>query len=378
MFQETVVIMLIVGAVWKIVDLARAPHDRVLRILVACLLLLLAGEVLSFPEANRAVDGFTAAGVGKVAFNAIFMSGLYALILFFVSSTRGANDEYRRQLRINTGLLAGVLIALVVAMIATPAEMRAHTLSTPDMAKPAIAGFYVIGNAYFVYAYLTSGLWALRYAHMASRHLALGLRTMAVGLFGLTITSVNRVVWVCLRINEPGSHEAFNTVNWSMTDWSMGIVLIGICYSAGVQLITRWRSVVHHRRMYHELFPLWTALAAAYPELVLNRAPAGSAWNRFRLRRTDERFYRRLIECRDGLVRLSPYLTRVAPDVDLARGPADQLARHITEALALKPATEDPDTELSAARIALPSGNDLGADARELIAISHALRERQL
>jgi hypothetical protein len=130
--------------------------------------------------------------------------------------------------------------------------------------------------------------------------------------------------------------------------------------------------------MYHELDPLWTALAAAYPELVLNRAPAGSRWRRLRRRRTHEqRFYRRLIECRDGLVRLSPYLTRVAPDADLARGPADQLARHITEALVLKPTAESPDTELSAARIASPASNDLGADVRELIAVSHALRERK-
>ncbi|MEV6315409.1 MAB_1171c family putative transporter [Streptomyces sp. NPDC051776] len=128
--------------------------------------------------------------------------------------------------------------------------------------------------------------------------------------------------------------------------------------------------------MYHELTPLWTALAGAYPELVLNRPPTGSRWNRFRLRGTHERFYRRLIECRDGLVRLSPYLTRVAPGVDLARGPADDIARHITEALALKPDAEDPDTALPAARVALPSGNDLGDDPRELIAISHALRER--
>jgi hypothetical protein len=374
-FQQPLVIMLIIGAIWKIIDLARAPHDRVLRILVACLLMLLAGEVLSFPEVNSTIDEITAVGVGKVAFNGIYMAGLCALILFFASSTRGANAELRRHLRINTSLLAGVLIALVTAIIATPAALRGHTLSTPDMAQPAIASFYVIGNAYFVYAYLTSGLWALRYARMASRHLGLGLRTMALGLFGLTITSVNRVVWVCLRIREPGSHQAFNTVNWSMTDWAMGIVLIGICFSASVQLITGWRSVVHHRRMYDQLTPLWTALAAAYPELVLNRAPAGSRWHRLRLHRTHERFYRRLIECRDGLVRLSPYLTHVAPDVDLARGPADQLARHITQALALKPTTEDPDTALSAVRIALPSGNDLSADARELIAISNALRE---
>ncbi|MYZ37865.1 MULTISPECIES: MAB_1171c family putative transporter [unclassified Streptomyces] len=364
--------MLIIGTIWKTIDLVHAPRDRLLRILVTCLLLLAAGQILSFPEASSKVDAFTTAGAGKITFNAIHMSGLAALILFFASSMREPNTTHQRQLRANTALLIGVLIALLVAMIATPATLRDHTLSTPYMAEPAIACFYIIGNAYFVYAYLTSGFWALYCARMASWHLAFGLRTMTLGLFGLAITSVNRVVWVCLRIGEPGSHSTFNMVNWAMNDWALGIVLIGVCYSASVQLILHLRSVAHHRRMYRDLTPLWQVLSAAYPELVLNREPAISPWTRFRLRGTHVRFYRRLIECRDGLVRLSPYLMQVAPDADLARGPADQLARHINDALALKPATEDPHTALSAARIALPPGNDLSADARELIAISRA------
>jgi len=377
MFQVPLIILLGAGVLWKGVDLARTPHDRVLRFLVLSLLLLMAGEILSFPEVNEAIDSATGVGVGKVVFNGIYISGLFALVLVFTSAMRGPEAEYRRHLRINTGLLAGALSALVITMIATPAGMRGHFLGTPDMAHPAIASFYLVGNAYFVYAYLASGLWALRYARRASRTLGLGLLTMALGLIGLTVTAVNRMILVVLRIGEPGSHEAFNTVNWSLSNWAMGIVLIGICYSACAQLITRLRSVVHHRRMYHELAPLWTALTTVYPELVLTRPPGGSGWHGLRRSRTYERrFYRRLIECRDGLVRLSPYLTRVAPDADLARGPADQLARHIDKALALKPTPESTRTELPAALVASPAGNDLGADAHELIAISHALRER--
>ncbi|MFF7885268.1 MAB_1171c family putative transporter [Streptomyces sp. NPDC020794] len=377
MFQVPLIILLGGGVLWKGLDLARARHDRVLRFLVASLLLLMTGEILSFPEINEAIDEATAVGLGKVVFNGLYMSGLFALVMVFVSAMRGTRAEYRRHLRINTVLLAGTLTALVLAMITTPAGMRDHSLSTPDMARPAIASFYLIGNAYFVYGYLASGLWALGYARRASRHLGLGLLTMALGLMGLTITSVNRMILVALRIEEPGSHEAFNTVNWSLSNWAMGVVLAGICYSAAVQLVTRIRSVVHHRRMYHELAALWKALTAAYPELVLNRPPDASRWHRLRRRRTYERrFYRRLIECRDGLVRLSPYLTRVAPYTDLAQSPADQLARHISEALTLKPTAESPHTELPATLVASPTTNDLGADAHELIALSHALRER--
>lgn len=377
MFQAPLIIVLGIGVLWKGIDLVRAPRDRLLRYLVACLLMLMVGEILSLPEINGAIDAATTVGVGKVAFNGIYMSGLFALIMFFCSCARVTGAEYRRRLRIHSSLLTGALIALVMAMIGTPPALRSHSLSTPYVAKPAIASFYIIGNAYFVYGYLISGLWSLRYAHNSSRHLSFGLRTMALGLFALTITSVNRIILIGLRIDDPGSHEEFNTVNWSISDWAMGIVLIGICYSAGVQLIRRWRSVLHHRRMYHELAPLWTALTVGYPELVLYRAPDSSKWHRLRRRRTwEQRFYRRLIECRDGLVRLSPYLVRAAPDADLARGPADQLARHIVKALALKPTAESLDTDLSAALVALPASNDLGADAHELISISNALRQR--
>ncbi|MEU9456734.1 MAB_1171c family putative transporter [Streptomyces sp. NPDC048277] len=371
------IILLGIGALWKGIDLAHAPHDRALRLLVICLLTLMTGEILSFPKVNSTIDEATAVGVGKVAFNGVYMFGLCALILFFASCARGASAEYRRHQLIDSGLFACVLIALTLTMIATPAAMRGHSLSTPDMAKPTIASFYLVGNAYFIYAYLASGLWALRFTRRASRHVGLGLRMMALGLIGLMVTSVNRMILVVLRINAPGSHEAFNTVNWSLSNWAMGIVLSGICYSAGVHLITRWKSVVRHRRMYHELTSLWTALATAYPEFVLLPAPTGSPWHRLRRRHTyEQRLYRRLIECRDGLVRLSPYLTRVAPDADLALGPADQLAQHIAEALRLKATPHSPDTELPAARIASPVGNSLDADARELIAISEALRER--
>ncbi|QLE75875.1 hypothetical protein FGW37_04215 [Streptomyces rectiverticillatus] len=365
--------MLIIGSVWKVADLIRARHDRVLRMLAVCLLLLTTGEILSFPEARSAIDAVTAVGVGKVVYNGVYMSGLSSLILFFAASVRGAPPAvYSRQVRLHTGLFAATLAALAAAMSATPPALRGHTLHSPHLAEPAVAAFYVIGGVYFVYAYLTSGLWALRYTRMASRHLALGLRAMTLGLFGLAITSVNRVIWVYLRIHSPGSHRLIDTVNRAIADLALGTVLIGLGLSAGVQLLTHLRSIARHRRMYQELTPLWTALSTAYPEIVLHREPAASRWDRFRFRRTHERFYRRLIECRDGLVRLSPYLTRVAPGTDLAHCPPDRLAGHITAALALKPAAEDPDAAWPAARVALPSGNDLSADAGELIALSTA------
>lgn len=374
-FQVPLIILLSLGVAWKGVDLARAPYNRVLRLLFSCLLLLLIGEVLSIPEVNSAIDASSAVGIGKLAFNGAYMSGLCALNLFFICAAGGTDRAYRR-LRIHIGLLAGVLITLAVSMGATPGEMRAHSLSTPNMAEPGIISFYLIGSAYHTYAFLTAGRWALRYARKAVQHLGIGLRITAVGLLLQTIVSANRMLLVTLRVGEPGSHEAFNMVNWSVSNWGMGIALTGICYSASAQVIARLRSMARHRRMHRDLAPLWTALATTYPELVLDRDPASSRWRRLhQLSAHDQQFYRRLIECRDGLLRLSPHLSRVASDADLTRTPADQLARYITEALALKPTTEFPHSA-SAVRVAAPVSGDLDSEARELIAISRALRER--
>ncbi|MFF2045923.1 MAB_1171c family putative transporter [Kitasatospora sp. NPDC058170] len=364
--------MLVIGSVWKTIDLVRAPHDKVLRMLVCCLSLLAAGELLSFPEFSGAIDRWTVTGVNKILFNGLYMAGLAALILFFVSAVPGERARYLRRVRFDLALLGGVLLVIAVLLAVTPESIRGHTLGTPHMARPSIALFYLVGNSYFIYAYLASGLWTLRFARMAALHLAVGLRIVALGLLGMTVSAVGRIVLVCARIGQPGSHQFFNQLNWSLTDWSMGLMLVGISYSACLQLLAHLRSVVRHRRMYRELTPLWTVLSGAYPELVLHQEPAGSRRSRWWIRRTHERFYRRLIECRDGLVRLSPYLVQVAPTADLACLPADQLARYIAEALALKPVDEHADTSYSAARIAFPAADDLRADVGALIAVSRA------
>jgi len=370
-FQIPLITLLSIGVIWKGTDLARSPHDRALRLLVSCLLMVLTGEVLSFSGLSSAIDDATATGVGKVVFNAIYMSGLCALILFFASCADDSPLAYRRRQRADFGLLAAVTATLTLAMIATPAAMRGHSLGTPDMAEPAVASFYLVGNAYFVYAYLTSARWAARFARRASRHLAPGLWTMALGLLGLTLTSLNRMVLVALRINSPGSHEEFNAVNWSAANWAMGFVLAGTCCSACVHLITRWRSAIRHRHMYHQLTPLWTALSTAYPEIVLAQEPTGA----LRQHTHEQRFLRRLVECRDGLMRLSPHLAQLASETDLSHGPADRLARHIAEALELKAASRLPDSEPFAVRIAAPATDGPDADAHELIAVSCALND---
>jgi hypothetical protein len=80
------------------------------------------------------------------------------------------------------------------------------------------------------------------------------------------------------------------------------------------------------------------------------------------------RFYRRVIECRDGLVRLSPYL-------ELPDGSADGLL-----ADRLNAALQKLDTTALLPRqampVAVPAGSGLDADADELARLSRQVAAR--
>ncbi|GAA4532562.1 MAB_1171c family putative transporter [Amycolatopsis samaneae] len=369
--QITLLVALTIGAVWKTVDLVRSAGDRLLRLLVACLWLLALGHALSLTVVTKALDAATTLGVSKVAYNALVMSGLFALVSFFVYATRGDGPAARRRFRIDGVLLAATLLAMLVLMIVTPAALRGHTLSTPNITEAPIAWFYLVGNVYFVYAYLVSGLWALRYSVPASRSLTVALWIITLGLAGLTFTSVNRAIWVLIRYNGGPPLKGLNAINWPISNASFVLVTLGMCLPAVVQLIGAVRSWLLHRRLYRELDPLWSALHRAFPELELERPENG----RFRFGRTHRGFYRRLIECRDGLVRLSPYIAIAAKGEDVSRCTPAELAGYIRFALTLKPGEEDPGNALNAVSVAIPEGSDMNSDVRGLVAVSNALVE---
>jgi hypothetical protein len=257
-------------------------------------------------------------------------------------------------------------------MLVTPPALRNHNLSTPHITRPEIAWFYIVGNAYFVYAYLSGCWWAWRYSAAASRYLSLVLRVIALGLAGLMVTSINRAIWVVIRFNHGPPLDRLNAINWRISNASFIVLATGMCLLAVVQAVAFMRSWLLHRRLYRQLTPLWMALHQAYPDLFLNREPAGRRLELFRFDHVHRGFYRRLIECRDGLVRLSPYIAVAAQGQDISRCPPSELARYIRTALALQPQRAQI-SGLSAVAVATPAANDINSDVHELVAISTAL-----
>jgi hypothetical protein len=139
------------------------------------------------------------------------------------------------------------------------------------------------------------------------------------------------------------------------------LLVVGLSYPGVATRLAAARVWWQHLRTYHRLRPLWTKLHEAFPEDALSRTPLGR-WDTLSVRGVHRRYYRRVIECRDGLVRISPYVARL-------NGP---LPDRLTEALRAharrEPVPEEP------MPLAIPDGGSLDEDARELVTLSESLR----
>jgi len=144
------------------------------------------------------------------------------------------------------------------------------------------------------------------------------------------------------------------------------VFITGVCYPGAVMRVRALHIWARHRRIYRELTPLWTMLHQAFPQDALTRVPASSLRDRLSLRGIHWRYYRRIIECRDGLVRISP---RLAPP-DPANA-SQQLAHRLLAAIRSLPAA--PLTPAQAVPIAVPASTSLDADADELVHLSREL-----
>ncbi|MGP4001054.1 MAB_1171c family putative transporter [Streptomyces sp. 8N706] len=373
-------IVLTLALVWKGSQLLKAPSDKLLQAVTLCIVCASCSFPLGLPAVARLADSFIGAGAAKLLQNVFLLGTVYCLQCFFLFAI---SDRETGRVRARRELfpLGVTVLVITLAMLATPADERSHTYATANMQAPGVAVFYVAAGLYLVYSLAMALWWTLRYARMVGRPFATGLWLIAAALTAMVLAGSLREVLNVVRWLD-GTVPAPVIVGAKLLlDLAIPLFVIGIIYPATV---TRWATVRlwwQHRRMYRRLAPLWTALHQAFPEDSLNRRVPGGLRDALGVRKVHRRYYRRVIECRDGLVHLSPYLARAgaedgaepgaAPE-PLSQLPPQVAALRLREALRAHAAGEPASTQ--AVPIALPSGDGLDDDVRQLTVLSDALQ----
>ncbi|WP_132122867.1 MAB_1171c family putative transporter [Actinocrispum wychmicini] len=313
---------------------------------------------LAFPlglaaDHNTVILGIPPA-VSRLVQYGVLLLGVNCLISFFLFSALPAKQAWRR-----TWLFL-VPLAVAVTILTVTTTLIPDGVRTKEYTVTSVAAFWITADVYMAFGFAATGIWALRFARTAHRRLALGLRIASVGLAGIVIADCFFVPAIVIRWNGgdaapslDGSAETTLGFYGAVLFLLPGIVLclIGVTFPAAMTQLAAFRVWRHHLRSYQRLGPLWTHLNARFPEDALHRVPGVGGVHR--------RYYRRVIECRDGLVRISPYL-----DGD------EELAVALKTALR----TDHEQASQQAVPVAIPERDGLDADVEQLISLSEALR----
>jgi hypothetical protein len=261
---------------------------------------------------------------------------------------------------------------MTVSVLSIPASLRGRVFGSqgalPEhITVSGVAVFYLAGSCYFIYAISQSARWAARYADESNRRTRVGLWTAAVGLALLACVAVVRSVVVVLRWTGGDLPAAAGTADGFVPVGGL-LFVCGVSYPAVVAKLTGLRIWLRHRRVYHDLRPLWTILHDAFPQDALDR-PRGVWSERVSPRRLYRRYWRRVVEIRDGLVQISPHLADVG--FSSAR-PAHEQVDKLREAVRRQRAHLLPRSS-SAVLVAAPPSADPEADVAQLVELSRAL-----
>jgi hypothetical protein len=335
---------------WKLSHLARAPRDVPLRWVVTCL--ACAAVAYPFGIAARMRPSSAATPWLMVVQDGLLLAMAYGLDAFFLSSLLPGGIARRRASR------RAVALAAAVAVMAAAAARTPRGTTMTDQSVSAVAVLYLALDVPLALFLIDAWRWARRSLHDATGALARGLRVTSVGLAlmitgMLPLTAVTALKWA--RLPCPA---ALLSAGSGLVILGILVFLGGICYPSVRMRLAAMRLWAHHRRVYYQLGPLWTELHRAFPQDALARVPSPAWRDLISPWGVHRRYYRRLIECRDGLVRVS---ARLGPD------DGQPLGSRLLAALDRPPATAAAE---EAVPLAIPAIAGLDADARELVALA--------
>lgn len=351
----------------------RAPRNVALRAVTGMLACWGVAYALGLAaSAGRTVFGLEPITVRLIQHLLLAMAA-FCLLYFYLFAALDTQEAHRRARREAVPLAVAAAI-MTIGTATIPAGIRdaaAALASGKDgpVGNTSVALLYATVNVYMLYAFATTLRWTRRYARGAEPRLRRGMALASIGLVGIVLALASFVAANLMRW--AGSAMPKPILFTGMTLIFIGIVvfLIGVAYPAVVMRLAALRVWWQHRAAYHRLAPLWTVLHQEFPEDALGRVPTSPWRDALSVRGMHRRYYRRVIECRDGLVRISPYLGPVGEQAGAAT-----LAEQLREGLRAHRSGAPVPSRATA--VAIPSDDGLDADVHELLALSHALQSR--
>lgn len=360
-----------ITALWKISQLVRAPTDRGLQVVTVCTFFVAAALGAQYFLGELASHTMAAAPA-KLVQNVLLVWFFCALICYLQSALRP--DGLFRWGWTEVGLAAAVSAALAAAYLASARSSPWSYTSGP--ASPPLLIFFLVGNVYMGYACVRGANLAWTARSSVRPAVSNSLRIAAAGLMiNAIFVHLVRTVSTSSRLAFDGSVVPTLVDDLSQVALTLGIVVfsLGVLYPGARTVVIKSRLWLRDRQRYLALHPLWTRLVRGFPAIALDR-PRGRLKEQFTLTRMRMRYYRRLIECRDGLLQVSPYMEEPDTTEDRPYSIAEQAAM-VLDALERRNRGELPHG--GAVAVAAPATVDMEDDALQLLRLSRAIEQRE-
>jgi hypothetical protein len=349
---------------WKISQLVRVPVDRGLRVITACTFLVFLALTAQLATDSGSALQTTSSQLPKL-FQNVVLTFFFALLIVLLESIVDSDATASRGL-IEIAIAVAASCALATTFAIADKPLGGFSYEAAGSATMPLV-FYLIGNVYMAYATARGAALTWRAARQAQSRVRLSLRVAGAGLAVCCLgTHLPRIASTASRLAfrrdaVPG------TASWTAPLLALGISIFffGVGYPGVRAGIVKLRLWFVDRKHYRQLRPLWAALCRAFPDISL-LPRASQTREAFRVRHMRLHFYRRAIECRDGLVCLSPYL-EPGEATDVA---STLTAERLREAL-LQSTEGEPRADVHV--VAQPAEPGMEADLKELLALSRGL-----
>jgi hypothetical protein len=259
--------------------------------------------------------------VGEPNFGELVVHGLVLVAAWSAKSAivhfHQDSDSAAVQIRRRALVLSITLVAMITFFILAPVDVETTEFTTTYAAAPYVPEYWIAYLGFLGFALGDVARMNWRYAGPPDL-LRAGLRLLALGAtFGLVYV-IHKAGYVGLR----RWSDLDLSSSWHATVSRSSMVLCVVLAAVGTTLprwgpwFTRLPRQIGSIRTYRRLGPLWSAVQAACPDLVLLR-PRHPRLDSIDPRDIDFRLYRRVIEIRDGEMELRRFVAQ--SDVEAAR-----------------------------------------------------------